>query len=539
MKYSDLKIYLKYQFCIIDNFQKNICKYNISKIFTDKIEELSAANLYLDQKFLLISIESDLNNVPIELYSNIIYVNKKDLLQILENNFSNLSSIKSKYYLPILHKKPFAQNTDYRKNLFVFFKIFILILLIFPNIFCIILTSCILTETIFKTSLFLNILYANVKINIIKNSRDLMLPNYTILIALYQEAGNIDKIFKSIQSIDYPTFKLDVKIIIEADDFNMIKELLLIDIPEYFHIIKVPYSLPRTKPKALNYAMDYAYGDYITIYDAEDVPEPDQLLKIIQAFQSLHEDFICVQAKLCFYNESQNILSRLFTIEYNFWFEYVLPGLSNLGLPVTLGGTSNHFKAKYLSKLGFWDAYNVTEDAELGVRIYEAGYKTSIIDSYTYEEAVISIKNWLHQRSRWIKGFIQTFIILLKHFAFNTKLKWYQKLTLFILLGLSTLSFVAIPILFISVMFIKLNFIIQYIIFINAIISIIYLNFVGFFILSRKKQSIKNFKLLDIIILCLWPFYFLLHSIAAYKAIWELIFRPFSWNKTEHGFTDN
>ncbi|CAF1580414.1 unnamed protein product [Didymodactylos carnosus] len=179
------------------------------------------------------------------------------------------------------------------------------------------------------------------------------------------------------------------------------------------HLIKVPFSLPRTKPKALNYAMQYCKGKYVVIYDAEDRPAFDQLLKAVIEFDRLPEEYVCLQAKLTFYNENENLLTKLFNIEYCIWFEYLLTGLSLMSLPVLLGGTSNHFKLDILQKVGFWDAYNVTEDADLGIRLSSFNYKVWILDSYTYEESPIDIMSWINQRSRWIKGFLQTFLVFL------------------------------------------------------------------------------------------------------------------------------
>ena len=57
----------------------------------------------------------------------------------------------------------------------------------------------------------------------------------------------------------------------------------------------------------------------------------------------------------------------MFTLEYTFWFDYMLPGLERLRLPIPLGGTSNHFRTATLRDLGGWAPFNVTEDAHLGI----------------------------------------------------------------------------------------------------------------------------------------------------------------------------
>ncbi|HCM84331.1 MAG TPA: glycosyltransferase, partial [Rhodospirillaceae bacterium] len=157
----------------------------------------------------------------------------------------------------------------------------------------------------------------------------------------------------------------------------------------------VPESHPQTKPKACNYALPFARGEYLVIYDAEDKPEPDQLKKTLLSFQRAPENTICIQARLNYFNARENWLTRMFTLDYSLWFDLMLPGLERLGVPIPLGGTSNHFKIKVLRELHAWDPYNVTEDADLGVRITQKGYRVGIVDSTTFEEANCAIPNWI------------------------------------------------------------------------------------------------------------------------------------------------
>jgi hypothetical protein len=279
----------------------------------------------------------------------------------------------------------------------------------------------------------------------VSQNEEKTLPVYTVLVPLYKELSKLRSIIKNISLINYPKDKLDVKIIIEDDDYLMIKEVALYNLPSYFHVILVPKTLPRTKPKALNYALEYSRGKYLVVYDAEDKPETDQLLKALAMFRNLPSEYACLQAKLNFYNKNENILTKMFNIEYSLWFEYMLKGLSLLKLPTPLGGTSNHFKTDILNKLGGWDAYNVTEDAELGIRIYSQNYKVAILDSYTLEEAPNSLGNWLNQRSRWIKGFLQTFFVFKAQKDKYRKFTLLQVITIYIFIGLSTYNFWSLP----------------------------------------------------------------------------------------------
>ncbi|MBN8621044.1 MAG: glycosyltransferase, partial [Anaerolineae bacterium] len=240
---------------------------------------------------------------------------------------------------------------------------------------------------------------------------DAELPIYSILVPVYKEPEVVPRLLKALSRIDYPREKLDVLLLMEEDDHETIAKAKEAAPPSFFRFILVPESLPRTKPKACNYGLRFCRGKYVTIYDAEDIPEPDQLKKAVAAFKSGDESLVCVQAALNYFNADENYLTRMFTLEYTYWFDSLLPGLDRLKLPIPLGGTSNHFRLDLLMKLGAWDPFNVTEDADLGIRAAMNGYTVGVIQSTTYEEANNAYRNWLRQRSRWIKGYMQTWLV--------------------------------------------------------------------------------------------------------------------------------
>src|SRR5207247_7375152 len=172
---------------------------------------------------------------------------------------------------------------------------------------------------------------------------------------------------------------------------------------------------PRTKPKACNYGLTLARGDLLTIYDAEDRPDPLQLRRAAVAFRRLDDPVACLQARLSYHNANQNMITRWFTAEYLTWFGGLLPALVEQGAPVPLGGTSMHIRTDVLRMIGAWDPYNVTEDADLGLRLHRLGYRTHVLDSTTYEEATSDFVNWVKQRSRWYKGYMQTWLVHSRH----------------------------------------------------------------------------------------------------------------------------
>ena len=260
------------------------------------------------------------------------------------------------------------------------------------------------------------------------------LPVYTILVPIYHEARILPQLLQNLYNMNYPKEKLDVKILMEANDEETINEAkqlglfgsptkLIEEIPrsEYrdflllFTPVIVPLANIQTKPRALNYGLLRARGENCVVYDAEDSPDPDQLKKAAIIFLRSESNLACLQSKLNFYNASENTLTTWFSIEYGYWYDYYMPGLDWINAPIPLGGTSNHFRVHLLNELGRWDPYNVTEDADLGIRLARGKSKTEIINAYTYEESPINIKSWIRQRSRWYKGHVQTYLVHMRH----------------------------------------------------------------------------------------------------------------------------
>jgi cellulose synthase/poly-beta-1,6-N-acetylglucosamine synthase-like glycosyltransferase len=265
--------------------------------------------------------------------------------------------------------------------------------------------------------------------------KDEELPVYTILVPLYREPEVVNKVVAHIADMDYPSGKLDVKILLEPDDDQTLAAIRRTGLPEFCEVIICPDSQPRTKPKACNHGLAQARGEHVVIYDAEDRPDTDQLKKAVIGFRQAEERWnrlrwlrrinplqradagrtVCLQAKLNYYNPRQNLLTRWFAIEYATWFQLYLPGLHALRAPIPLGGTSNHFHTDVLRRIGGWDPFNVTEDCDLGIRLHKLGYRTRILDTTTWEEANSKVGNWIRQRSRWVKGYIQTHFTHMRH----------------------------------------------------------------------------------------------------------------------------
>lgn len=370
--------------------------------------------------------------------------------------------------------------------------------------------------------------------------RDSELPVYTVLVPMYKEAKVLPLLTKALKGLDYPASKLEVKLVLEEDDTETIEAAKALRLPGTFEIVRVPPSQPKTKPKACNYALQFSRGEFVTIYDAEDQPEPDQLKKAVLAFRNGDPRLACVQGRLNYFNRSENWLTRMFTLEYSQWFDFLLPGLDWLKVPIPLGGTSNHFKLSALRKVGAWDPYNVTEDADLGVRLAQEGYTVGVINSTTYEEANGVLPSWIKQRSRWIKGYMQTWLVHMRHPIQLWKsigAKGFFSFHFFI--GAPPFTMLLAPILWVITALVWFTNTWDFgwlfpepfgtMALFNLVIGNLFLVYFG--VIAALKR--KYYDLVPVGILL--PVYWVLHSIAAYKAFWQLIFNPHYWEKTEHG----
>ncbi len=356
------------------------------------------------------------------------------------------------------------------------------------------------------------------------------LPVVTILAPVFRETAILDQLMQALVAIDYPPRLLDIKIVLEADDRETIKAARELAFDSRFELVLVPHGTPRTKPRALNYALQFARGDIITIYDAEDVPHPAQLRAAAGAFAAADERLGCVQAPLNWYNRQHNALTRQFAMEYAVHFQAILPLLARLGLAIPLGGTSNHLRRSALERAGGWDAYNVTEDADLGFRLARLGYRSDMIAPPTLEEAPETIARWTKQRSRWLKGYLQTLAVQLRQ---PSRLPARAAIGLYLTLGAAILSAVFhIPAVTACFLIAAAGVSGTP----GAALGLLASGYAANMICAVVAMRRAGFSTRGIDLLRL-PFYWPLQTVAAAIALVELNHRPFFWAKTEHGFT--
>jgi cellulose synthase/poly-beta-1,6-N-acetylglucosamine synthase-like glycosyltransferase len=345
--------------------------------------------------------------------------------------------------------------------------------------------------------------------------------------------------------IDYPPDRLQILLLVEQDDDETRHALGSCLLPAHIRALILPPGQPRTKPRALNVGLHNATGDFIVVYDAEDRPEPDQLRKAVSAFRALPPELVCLQARLNFYNRNQSLLTKLFAIDYAVWYDQFLPGLTSSGALVPLGGTSNHFRTEGLRNLGGWDPYNVTEDCDLGVRLSRNGLGVGSLDSVTWEEAVPRAKPWIRQRSRWVKGYLQTYLV---HMRRPLHL-WRQLgprgfIDFQLLVGGSSLTLLLNPVFWVlTATYISSRDVTgQFIgslfpteLYYLALLSFVVGNFIFFYMYAYVSVRRDYSDLTPASLLA--PFYWILMSVGAWVGLVSLIRNPFYWAKTEHGYS--
>jgi cellulose synthase/poly-beta-1,6-N-acetylglucosamine synthase-like glycosyltransferase len=374
--------------------------------------------------------------------------------------------------------------------------------------------------------------------------RDDELPVFTVLVPMYKEPAMLPLLAQALRDLDYPLGKLDIKLVLEASDHETIEVASKLGLEGMFEVIRVPPSLPQTKPKACNFALQFARGEYLVIYDAEDRPEPDQLRKVVATFRKSSANTACLQCSLSYFNFSENWLTRMFTLDYGLWFDQMLPGLDRLNIPIPLGGTSNHFKIDVLRELHGWDPFNVTEDADLGVRLTQKGYRVGIVDSTTFEEASCHAGNWIRQRSRWMKGYMQTFLVHTRRpLRFMRTIGPLGFVGFVFFIGGTVLSGLLNPL-----------FWLLYIAWVVAAIGGLDavfpepLLFLSLFNLLAGNGALMFLNMLapirrgwlDLIPYSLTAFgYWVMLSIASYRGLWQLLRNPFYWEKTHHGVSQH
>lgn len=365
------------------------------------------------------------------------------------------------------------------------------------------------------------------------------LPVYSVLVPLRDEANMVPQLARAMAAIDYPSEKLDLKFVVERRSSATVAALEPVLANPRFELVTVPDALPRTKPKALDFALPLVRGEHVVVYDAEDIPAPGQLRRAAARFAA-DRSLDCLQAELRIDNARENWLTALFAGEYAGLFGLLLPLFARARLPVPLGGTSNHFRTAALREVGGWDAFNVTEDADLGVRLARLRYRTATLDSTTGEEAPVTLSSWMAQRTRWMKGWMQTFIVHNRSpLRFRADIGWRGFIAFQIHVG----GLIATPLL--HTVFV-LALVGQWLSgqsgfgiddgWDAAYLGILVLGYgsaVALTVAGLRRTGLSQVTAWQVLL----PVYWMLHAVATIRAAIELLTRPYFWAKTVHGQT--
>ncbi len=366
------------------------------------------------------------------------------------------------------------------------------------------------------------------------------LPLYSVLVALYREAEVVPELVAALRRIDWPASKIEIKLVCEEDDAPTLDAIAAVSLPPNFEVVRVPVSTPRTKPKALSYCLPLTRGAFVVIFDAEDHPHPQQLLQAWQKFSRSSPDLACVQAPLEIVHGAGGFFARMFAFEYAGLFRGLLPWLSANRMLLPLGGTSNHFRRDILDEIGGWDPYNVTEDADLGVRLARFGYRTETIDAPTLESAPENFATWLPQRTRWFKGWLQTWLVHMREPRLLLRELGPGSFVVFqIVCAGMVLSALAHPFLFLSGIAIALELILAGSIgnlraaLLAVDVVTICCGYASFILLGwRNLRFREKFGVWRLMLFT--PLYWMLMSLAAWRAVWQLWRKPHLWEKTPH-----
>ncbi len=365
------------------------------------------------------------------------------------------------------------------------------------------------------------------------------LPVYTVLIPLHDEANMVPQLASAMARLDYPPEKLDIKFVVESRSPSTLDAVIAVLGDPRFELVIVPDQSPHTKPKALNYALPLARGEFVVVYDAEDIPQSDQLRRAVSIFRD-QPGLDCLQAELVIDNANENWLSALFSGEYGGQFGLLLPALSKWKMPLPLGGTSNHFRLQSLREAGGWDAFNVTEDADLGIRLTRLRYRTGTFTSRTYEEAPITLKAWLAQRTRWMKGWMQTFIVHNRYPLTFLKDIGLRNFLIFQAYVGGMIISAPLHSVFLGVLLWRITSqgggLIPYDPWSAIQLGILIAGYGSAFVISTLGLTRLGLGHL-ITYQFLLPVYWIMNSVAAALAVYELLTRPYFWAKTKHGVT--
>ena len=363
------------------------------------------------------------------------------------------------------------------------------------------------------------------------------LPTYCILLPMRNEPLAVSKeLFKSLDKINYPKSKLDIVILIDEDD-DFLDHYSALNLPNHYRLEIAEDCFPKTKPKVCNMGLYSTDAEYIVIYDAEDKPDPNQLLKVLYKFKNKAVE--CVQCQLHYMNENPSMISRFFNLEYLLHWRIMSWGIKRMQgkiAVIPLGGTSQHLRTSTLKQLGGWDSYNVTEDCDLGIKLSRMGKSIVLSESTTVEFAVDKVWAWIKQRTRWQMGFIMTYMNHSKDLISLIKDLGIYRFIHFLILTIGSVlnPLIALPLFLIYFSYYAFGWFsiaAEY----SGVFALGWITLIGNILLITISGIVASFRYDNsryILVAIISYLYHLLSIVSAYRAVWKYIFDPYTWEKT-------
>jgi cellulose synthase/poly-beta-1,6-N-acetylglucosamine synthase-like glycosyltransferase len=239
--------------------------------------------------------------------------------------------------------------------------------------------------------------------------------SFTVMLPVRHEEDVIQTTIERVVRSNYPLSLLEVVVICSPDDSGTIakaqQKIAQLRRQGIDNVRVIAYKgKPINKPHGLNACLRVTRNELVTIFDAEDDIHPDIFNVINTVF--LKEKVAVVQAGVQLMNYESTWYSVLNVLEYFFWFKSRLHYHTKLGM-TPLGGNTVFFTRDVLERVGGWDEQDLTEDADIGIRISLLGEPMRVIydDRYvTREETPPTISQFIKQRTRWSQGFLQTLL---------------------------------------------------------------------------------------------------------------------------------
>jgi cellulose synthase/poly-beta-1,6-N-acetylglucosamine synthase-like glycosyltransferase len=229
------------------------------------------------------------------------------------------------------------------------------------------------------------------------------MPTVSILVPVKNEEKVVGRLLRALLNLDYPSHKVEIILIDDGSTDKTIEICKEYAVGHHDRIRLLHRLTSDGKPSALNYGLKHAHGEIVATFDADNVPEPDTLLKAVEFFADPSVD--AVQGTICSINADENMLTKFLSYEAAVRFRAYMQGKDVLRLFVHLAGTCQFIRRDVLTKIGGWSKESLSEDMEISARLTKNNYTIKYApDIRSWEENPSTLSQLLNQRLRWYRG---------------------------------------------------------------------------------------------------------------------------------------